>query len=410
MTKKIVITGIGVIAPNGTGKEKFWSAIKSGKSGIDKITRFDVSDYPVKIAGEVKDFDSLQYMERKETKLLSRTAQFALAATKLALDDAAMNLDSENLTRVGVIFGTSTGGQDVHEQQLKMFYEKGRIETSPFAPVSINYNLPVGVVASTYKIKGYNLTLSTGCSSGLNAIGCAYDTIMFGKADIIIAGGIDAPILPFTFNAFCNARILAKGNGSPSAASRPFDKHREGYVLAEGAGIVIVEEYEHAKKRNAHIYGEIIGYSNTNDGYSVLGMNPDGNEVVRSMKTALDNAGITVVDYICAHGSSSVVSDKRETQSIKHVFKEKAYGIPISSIKSMIGQPLSAASSLQFITAMLAIEDNYVPPTINYEIPDPDCDLNYIPNKGEQKDIMTAMACSFGMGGSNASVVVKNCQ
>jgi len=406
MDIKVVITGLGVISPNGIGKNNFVSAIKSGKSGIKKITRFDASEYPVKIAGEVNDFEPTTFIDRKDTKLISRTAQFCYAGTKLAIEDADLKIMNEDPYRVGIIFGTSTGGQEIHEQQLENFYKKGISSISPFSPISINYNSAVGYTAAQLKIKGPNLTVSTGCTSGLNSICLGFDFIRNNKADIIIAGGADCPILPFTFNAFCSARVLSKRNGNPETTSRPFDKERSGYVLSEGAGIVVLENYEHAIRRNANIYGEILGYGITNDGYSLLGMEPEGKEVVESIKLALENAGIKEVDYICAHGSSSVVADKRETKSIKEVFGEKAYSIPISSIKSMIGQPLSSAGCLQLITALIAINENFIPPTINYEYPDPECDLDYVPNKYREVKVNTALINSFGMGGNNVSIIV----
>jgi len=409
MKRRVVVTGLGVIAPNGIGKDNYWQAIRSGVSGISKISSFDVSEYPVKIAGEVKDFNPLEYMGRKEVKLLSRFAQFALASTRMAVEDANLKIENEDNYRVGVAVGTAIGGFEIGERECATYYKNGINTVHPFSAMAMNPNSAVGVIAFEFKVKGPNITISTGCSAGMSAIGYAYDTILNNKADIMFTGGSEAPLLPVTFDSFCQAQVLTKGNGDPTKASRPFDKLRDGYVLGEGAGIVILEEMNHALARGAKIYAEILSYAMTNDSYSMLKMEPSGKEVAKTISLALRDAGLNSenIDYICAHGSSSIVADKRETQAIKSAFGEYAYKLAISSIKSMIGQSLSASASLQFITAVLAMENSCIPPTINYEYPDPECDLNYVPNQFHKDEVDTVLVNSFGLGGNNISMVIK---
>jgi 3-oxoacyl-[acyl-carrier-protein] synthase II len=404
-----VVTGLGVIAPNGIGKDNYWASIKAGKSGITRMSKFDVSRYSSQIAGEVNGFDPETYMSKKMAKFMSRFAQFALASSKMAIEDARLELSEEDRCRMGVALGTAVGGQQVAEEQYEIFHEKGVDRISPFSAMAMNSNAGVGAIAIELKIRGPNITISTGCSAGVNAIGYAFDTICNGRAEVMIAVGAEAPLFPVTFDFFCAAQVLSRRNGDPRKASRPFDRFRDGYVLSEGAGAVILEKMEHALERGAKIYGEVAGYGITNDSYSMLKMEPTGKEVARTMRIALENAGLAPedIDYINAHGSSSLVADKRETIAIKSAFGNYAYKIPISSIKSMIGQPLAATGSIQFITAALAIENNCLPPTINYEEPDPDCDLDYVPNQARGHEVRVAMINSFGQGGNNTSVILK---
>jgi len=418
-SRKVVITGLGVITPNGTGVPRFRDSLLKGVSGINKITRFDTSDYPTKIAGEVKDFSPTDYIEPKIAKRLSRFAQFAFSAAKMALEDAKIKIqnngwDEDFSYRVGIVLGTSIGGQEVDEEQYEIFKNKGVNRINPIASMAINNNMAVGFIAQEFNIKGPNLTISTGCSSGLNAIACASDLIRNNKADIVIAGGSEAPITPFAFDTFCAAQALTKRNDNPEKASRPFDKYRDGYILSEGSGIVILEDSNFALKRGASIYAEIAGYAITNDAYSLLKMEPSGKEVSRTIKFALKNAGLSPesIDYINAHGSSSVVSDSRETKAIKDVFGERAYQIPISSIKSMIGQPLAATGAIQVIASVISMKEGCIPPTINYEYPDPECDLDYVPNKIRKHKINTVLINAFGLGGNNISLIIKkwNCE
>jgi 3-oxoacyl-[acyl-carrier-protein] synthase II len=409
MRQRVVITGLGVIAPNGIGKDNYWVSMKAGKSGIGRITKFDVSQYPTQIAGEINEFDPVRYMSNKKVKFLSRFAQLALASSKMAIEDARLELSKEDRYRVGVALGTAVGGQQIAEEQYEIFQKKGVDGVSPFSAMIMNPNAGVGAIAIELKIGGPNITISTGCSAGLNAIGYAFETICNGRADLMIAVGAEAPLFPVTFDFFCAAHVLSRRNGDPRKASRPFEKFRDGYVLSEGAGAVILEKMEHALERGAKIYGEVAGYGITNDSYSMLKMEPTGKEVARTMRIALDNAGLAPedVDYINAHGSSSPIADKRETRAIKLAFGDYAYKVPISSIKSMIGQSLAATGSIQFITAALAIENNCLPPTINYEESDPDCDLDYVPNQARVHEVGVAMVNSFGQGGNNTSVILK---
>lgn len=409
MRQRVVITGLGVIAPNGIGKDNYWVAIREGESGIARVTKFDVSQYPTQIAGEINGFDPAKYMSKKKAKFMSRFTQFALASAKMAIEDARLELSQEDRYRVGVSLGTAIGGLQIVEEQCEIFHEKGVEEVSSYSAMAMNPNAGVGVIAVELRLGGPNITISTACSAGLNAIGYAFDTIRNGKADIMVAVGAEAPLFPVTFDSFCAAQVLSRRNRDPGKASRPFEKFRDGYVLSEGAGAVILEKMEHAVERGAKIYGEVAGYGITNDRYSMHKMEPTGREVARTMRIALDNAGLVPedVNYINAHGSSSLVADKRETKAIKLAFGNYAYKIPISSIKSMIGQPLAATGSIQFITAALAIENNCLPPTINYEEPDPDCDLDYVPNQARAHEVRAAMVNSFGQGGNNISLILK---
>ncbi len=409
MRQRVVVTGLGVIAPNGIGKDNYWTSLKGGKSGISRITSFDVSQYPTQIAGEIKDFDPTKYMSKKKAKFMSRFTQFALASAKMAVEDTRLELSREDKNRAGVALGTAISGLQIVEEQCEIFHEKGVEGVSPFSAMAMNPNAGVGAIAIELKVGGPNITISTGCSAGLNAIGYAFETIYSGRADLMVVVGAEAPLFPVTFDSFCAAHVLSRRNGDPRKASRPFERFRDGYVLSEGAGAVILEELEHALKRGAKIYGEVAGYGITNDTYSMLKMEPTGKEVARTMRIALENAGLVPedVDYINAHGSSSLTADKRETRAIKLAFGNYAYKIPISSIKSMIGQPLAATGSIQFITAALAIENNCLPPTINYEEPDPECDLDYVPNQARMHELRVAMVNSFGQGGNNTSVILK---
>ncbi|MDH5173847.1 MAG: beta-ketoacyl-[acyl-carrier-protein] synthase II [Elusimicrobiota bacterium] len=409
MKQRVVVTGLGVIAPNGIGKDNYWIAIKEGRSGISRVTKFDVSKYPTRIAGEVNEFDPEKYMSKRKARFMSRCAQFALASAKMAIEDSGLELSREDRCRVGIALGTAIGGLQIAEEQCEIFHEKGVNGVSPFSAMTMNPNAGVGVITVELRLGGPNVTIVTGCSAGLNAIGYAFDTICNDKADIMIAVGAEAPLFPFTFDSFCVAHVLSRRNGDPGKASRPFERFRDGYVLSEGAGAVILEKMEHAVERGAKIYGEVAGYGITNDRYSMYKMEPTGREVARTMRIALDSAGLAPedVNYINAHGSSSLVADKRETRAVRLAFGNYAYKIPVSSIKSMIGQPLAATGSIQFITAALAIENNCLPPTINYEEPDPDCDLDYVPNQSRAHEVRVAMVNSFGQGGNNVSAVLK---
>lgn len=409
MPHRAVITGLGIIAPNGIGKDKYWQSIIAGKSGIRRISRFDTSQFPSHIGGEVLDFNPCEFMEKKKARLLSRFAQFALAATRMSLGDAALQIEKEDLYRVGISMGTSMGGKDVDEEQQKAFFEKGCGSASPLSLPLISSNFAVATIASEYGIRGPNVTLSTGCTSGLNAIAYASDLVANNKADLVIAGGSEAALIPTVFEGFCVAGVLSKKEGAPETLSRPFEKNRDGYILSEGCGIVIIESLEHALQRQAHIYAELAGYGTTNDAYSLVRMEPTGKEVARAIEIALHNAdaGPRDIDYVNAHGSSSPLTDKRETNAIKQVFSDHAYKMSVSSIKSMVGQPLAAAGGFQIVSTALSIQEDTIPPTINYEERDPECDLDYTPNYCRKRQINTALVNSFGLGGNNISMVLK---
>ncbi|MBN1384500.1 MAG: beta-ketoacyl-[acyl-carrier-protein] synthase family protein [Elusimicrobia bacterium] len=407
-TSRAVITGLGVVSPNGIGKDTYWESVKSGKPGIDKIRGFDATQYPTRIAGEVSDFVPSNYMERKEAKRLSRFAQFAVASTRMAIDDSCLKI--EDPYRVGVVLGTAVGGLEIAEKECRAFYTRGMNYVNPYSSMMMNPNSAVGMITIKFNIRGPNATVSTGCSAGVSAVAYAFDLIRNDRADIVITGGIEAPLFPVTFDSFCAAHVLTKQNKNPSKASRPFDKLRDGYVLGEGGGMIVLEKLEHALKRRAQIYAEVCGYATTNDCYNMYKIEPTGTEVANAMELCLNNADLTEkdIDYISAHGSSSVAGDKRETNAIKTALGEAAYKIPISSIKSMIGQSLSASSALQVITSALVVKSNCIPPTINYEEPDPECDLDYVPNKFRNgKDINTVLVNSFGAGGNNICMAMN---
>ncbi len=428
MKPRVVITGIGVVAPNGIGKDAYWHALLAGKSGIKNFSRFDVTQYPSKIAGEVDDLELKKYY-KKRTVWLSRFAKLALTAAHMAVEDAQLKLTDQCILddsvekkeverryqtndnrHIGVAIGTAIGGLEIAEREVEIFHKQGVDKISPFTVMAMNPNSAVGVIALELNIKGPNLTISTGCSSGLVAIGYSYDTIRDNKADVMITGGAEAPLLQVTFDSFCRANMLTKHNDNPVKASRPFEKFRDGYVLSEGAGIVVLEKMDYALARGAHIYAELVGYEISNDCYSMVKTEPTGEEVARTMSSALEKAAFSSqeVDYINAHGSASPVTDNRETRAIKISLGKHAYNVPVSSIKSMIGQPLAAAGAIQFITSTLVVKNNWVPPTINYEFPDPECDLDYVPNKARNgKEINVALMNAFGAGGNNVSMVVR---
>ncbi|AYO30433.1 MAG: 3-oxoacyl-[acyl-carrier-protein] synthase [Thermoanaerobacteraceae bacterium] len=407
--KRVVITGIGVISPVGTGKEKFWDSLIQGKSGIDLITRFNCDDFPTKIAGEVKDFNPEDYIEKKELKRLDRFTQFAIAATKMALEDSRLNLSSIDNDRVGVVMGSGIGGSETWEEQHNTLIEKGPKRVSPFFIPMMIANMASGQVSMAFNLKGPNFTVVTACASGTNAIGEAFRILQRNDADIMVAGGTEAPITPLSLAGFSSMKALSTRNDEPHKASRPFDKDRDGFVMGEGAGVMILETLDHALKRNAHIYAEVIGYGTTADAYHLTQPAPEGEGAARAMKAAIDDAGIKPgqVDYINAHGTSTPLNDKFETLAIKNAFGEHAYNLAISSTKSMTGHLLGAAGAVEMIATVFTVTSGEIPPTINYDCADPECDLNYVPNKSVKKDISIAMSNSMGFGGHNACVIVK---
>lgn len=409
MKKRVVVTGIGAITPIGIGKDAYWQALKLGKSGIDRISKFDPSDYDTQIAAEVKDFDPNQYIDKKEAKRMDRFTQFAVAASKMALEDAAIDTEKIDPYRFGVVLGSGIGGIETLEKEHEKLLTKGPGRVSPFFIPMMISNIGAGQVSMTFGAKGPNTTVVTACASSTNSIGEAFKIIQRGDGDIMITGGAEASITPLSIAGFCSMKAMSTRNDDPKGASRPFDKDRDGFVMGEGAGILILEELEHALKRGAHIYGEIVGYGMSADAYHITAPAPEGEGAARAMKNALIDAHIQpeAVDYINAHGTSTPYNDKFETMAIKSVFGEHAYRLAVSSTKSMTGHLLGAAGAIEAIACIMAINDHFLPPTINYTTPDPECDLDYVPNKGREREVNYALSNSLGFGGHNASILFK---
>ncbi len=408
MKKRVVITGMGVISPIGSGVELFWENVKKGKCGVSEIEAFDTTDYTVKIAAEVKDFDPKNYMEKKEAKRQDRYCQFAVAASELAVKDSGLNVDAINNERFGVIIGSAVGGIQTIEDEIGKLNEKGPDRVSTFFIPMMLPNIASGIVAIKYKAKGINFCPVTACASGSNAIGEAYKRIQDGICDIMLAGGTEAAITRASIAGFTSLTALSTST-DVNRASIPFDKDRDGFVMGEGSGILVLEEYEHAINRGARIYAEVAGYGSTCDAYHITSPDPSAEGSSRSMQDAIDDAGITPneVGYINAHGTSTPYNDKFETLAIKKVFKDKAKEVPVSSTKSMTAHMLGAAGAVEAIVCAKALQDSFIPATINYVNADPDCDLDYVPNVGRQKEIEYALSTSLGFGGHNAALVIK---
>lgn len=409
MKRRVAITGIGVISPVGTGKEKFWEALKAGRSGVGPVTRFKADDFPTRIAGEVKDFDPAAFLEKKDLKRMDRFAQYAVAASKMAVADAGLELDKEDRERIGVILGTGIGGTETFEEQHQILLEKGPGRISPFFIPMMIANMGAAQVAIILGLRGANFTVVNACAASANALGAALRTIQYGEADVVISGGSEASVTPMALGGFCAMKALSTRNDEPERASRPFDRLRDGFVLGEGAGVVILESLEHAQRRGARIYAELAGYGCTADAYHITAPAPDGEGAARAMRLALEDAGLTVedVDYINAHGTSTDLNDRLETEAIKKVFGPRAYQLAVSSIKSMTGHLLGAAGAVELIATVLTVYEGIVPPTINYENPDPDCDLDYVPNTARRLDVRAALSNSLGFGGHNVALAVK---
>ena len=405
---RVAVTGLGVISPIGTGKENFWAACLAGKNGIGKITRFDATGYTSQIAGEVLDFDPVQFIDKKEIKRMDRYTQFALAATRLAVDDAQLkNIDSE---RAGVFVGAGIGGMETLHNQYEKLFTKGASRISPFFIPMMIANMAAGNIAIAFKLQGPCECIVTACASGTNAIGDAYRAIQRGEADVMFAGGTEAAISPAGVSGFAAMKALcADHNDDPAHASRPFDKNRSGFVMGEGAGIIVLENLEHAKARGAHIYAELVGYGRNDDAYHITTPAPGGITQAKCMKLALDDAGLKPeeIDYINAHGTSTKFNDRGETEAIKNLFGEHAYKLAVSSTKSMTGHMLGAAGGVEAIATVLSVENDIVHPTINYETPDDGLDLNYVPNTAQARTVNAAISNSFGFGGHNACLTFK---
>jgi 3-oxoacyl-[acyl-carrier-protein] synthase II len=410
--RRVVVTGVGVIAPNGIGTDNFWDSLIHGRSGIRKITHFDASSYSSKMAGEVHDFDPLNYMDSKSARRMDRFAQFAAACTKMAMDDANLGASDRNSDRTGIALGSALGGIPSAEEQHSIFIEKGLKRVDPLLAIKIFPGGALGQVSVEFGIRGHSNTISSACAAGADSVGYAFYVIKNDLADVMITGGAEAPIVPLTFGAFCLISALSTRDGDATKASRPFDKERDGFVMGEGAGILILESLDHAIKRDAHIYAEMLSYATTNDAYHMAQPLPTGDQARKSMELALRAAKIdpSEVDYINAHGSSTVLNDKTETKIIKQIFGENSYQIPISSNKSMIGHALGAAGSIELIASVLTIRHQIIPPTINYEFPDPECDLDYVPNEGREGSITTVLKNSYGFGGKNSNIIIRKCE
>jgi 3-oxoacyl-[acyl-carrier-protein] synthase II len=407
--RRVVVTGVGVVSPLGTGNQKNWDALVSGTSGIGHITRFDASQMPVKIAGEVKDFIAEDFIDKKEIKKMDLFIQYSLAASQFAMEDSGLIIDDTNAERVGVLVGAGLGGLPTIEKYHSAFLEGGYKKISPFFIPMLIINLAPGHISIKFGAKGPNISSVSACATSTHSIGDAYHIIKRGDADAMIAGGTESTVTPLGIGGFAVMKALSDRNDDPQAASRPFEKNRNGFVLGEGAGIVILEEYESAKKRGAKIYAEIVGYGLTGDAYHLTAPAPGGEGAARCMKMALHNAGINSdqVTYINAHGTSTPMNDLYETMAIKSVFGSSAGKVMVSSTKSMTGHALGAAGGLEAVFTMMAMEKGVVPPTINYQEPDPECDLDYVPNTARDAKIDYAMSNNFGFGGTNATLLFK---
>jgi 3-oxoacyl-[acyl-carrier-protein] synthase II len=405
--RRVVVTGVGMITPLGIGVESSWNNLIAGKSGIKKITQFDSSDFPTKIAGEVEGFNPENYIEIKEIKKMDRFIHFAVAAAKIALDDSGLEIKDSNSERIGVIVGSGIGGLCTIERYHSVVLEKGPRKISPFFIPMLVINLASGQISIKFGAKGPNSAVATACASGSHAIGDAYRIIQRGEADAMIAGGTEAVITSLGIGGFNAMKALSTRNNEPEKASRPFDVDRDGFVMGEGAGILILECLENAKSRGAKIYAEIKGYGMTADAYHITAPSPNGEGAARCMKITLKDAGINPeeVDYINAHGTSTKYGDELETSAIKTVFGEYAYKVAISSTKSMTGHLLGAAGGVEAVIAILSIYNDIIPPTINLDNPDPECDLDYVPYKARSKKINYALTNSFGFGGTNACIL-----
>ena len=406
---RVVITGIGVISQIGIGKETFFKALEQGQNGIDRITKFDPSKFSSQMAGEVKDFNPENYMDKKEAKRSVRFIQFAMAATKMALEDAKLTITPELAPEIGVLIGSGIGGIEILEEQAYILRDKGPDRCSPFMVPWMICDMAAGMVAIQTGAKGPNTCVVTACATGTHSIGDAFKIIQRGDAKVMITGSTEASITPLGVAGFAAARALSTRNHEPQKASRPFDKNRDGFVMGEGCGIVILETLEYALSRGAKIYGELIGYGMSGDAYHITAPSPEGEGAVRAIEAALKDAKIKPekVNYINAHGTSTELNDKFETMAIKKVFGDHAYKLKISSTKSLIGHLLGASGSVEFIATLLAISQDIIHPTINYETPDPECDLDYVPNQSIKAPVEVAISNSFGFGGHNAILVVK---
>lgn len=407
--RRVVVTGLGALTPVGNSAEEYWAAITQGKSGIGPITKFDAKNLPTRIAGEVKNFDPLKWVDKKEARRLDPYLKYAIACAAMAVEDAALNVEKVERTRFGVLVGSGIGGITTLLESHKDLLEKGPDRVSPFFIPMLIINMASGLISMRYGAKGPNSAVVTACATGNHAIGDAFKVIQRNDADVMIAGGAEAIITELTFAGFCQMKAMSTRNDEPTKASRPFDADRDGFVCSEGGGLVILESLEHAVKRDARIYAEVLGYGMTSDAYHMTAPDPEGDGAARCMAAAIRDAGVapTDVGYINAHGTSTPYNDKFETMGIKRVFGSHATRLPVSSTKSMIGHLLGAAGGVEAIASILAIHHGLLPPTINYETPDPECDLDYVPNQARKQEVEVALSNAFGFGGTNATLVFR---
>lgn len=413
MDRRVVVTGLGVITPIGNTVKDFWDSLLAGRGGVARLTAFDPSNFSCQVAAEVKDFNPKDFMSDKETRKLDRFVQFGLAAAKNAVNESGLDLSKEDLTRIGVVIGSGIGGLHTIERECSAYLErgpeKGPSKIRPFLIPMLIANMAAGQVSISMGLKGPNTATVTACASGNNALGEAFKIIQRGDADVMVSGGAEGATTPMGFGGFCALRAMTLRNDDPERACRPFDKERDGFVMGEGAGMLILEEYERAKKRSAPIYCEVIGYGMSGDAYHMTAPDPTGDGARRCMEASLKDAKVDIkdVDYLNAHGTSTVLNDKIETMAIKSLFKESAKSLAISSTKSMTGHLLGAAGGAEAAVCALSIKDGVIAPTINYEYPDPECDLDYVPNTARKKDIKIAISNALGFGGHNATLAFR---
>jgi 3-oxoacyl-[acyl-carrier-protein] synthase II len=409
LKRRVVVTGVGLVTPCGIGIDNVWNNILNGQSGIGPITRFDITQFDTKFAGEIKEFTPEDYIQPKEVKKMDLFIQYAIAAAQIAVNDAGLDMGREDSERVGVVVGTGLGGLPTIEKYHSVLLERGPGRITPFFIPMLIANEAPGHIAIQHGFKGPNLCIVTACATGAHSIGEACRIIQYGDADVMVAGGSEANLTPLTVGGFNAMKALSTRNDDPLKASRPFERDRDGFVVAEGSGIVILEELEHATKRGAKIYAEMAGYGYNGDAYHITAPCPDGDGFIRCIRMALKDALLSPddVDYINAHGTSTKLNDYVETLSIKEVFKEKAYKTPVSSTKSMTGHLLGAAGAIEAIFSVLSIRDQVCPPTINYENPDPECDLDYVPNTARNHAINVVVSNAFGFGGTNSALVFR---
>lgn len=407
-SKRVVITGLGALSPLGNDVKTSWNNAVNGVSGIGPITRVNADEYPAKVAAELKDFKIEDYMDKKDARKMDRFTQYAVVSAKMAVEDAGLDINESNADRVGVWVGSGIGGLETLEQQFETFLTKGPRRVSPFFVPMMIPDMATGQISISLGAKGVNSCTVTACATGTNSIGDAFKVIQRGDADVMISGGTEAPLTRMSFAGFSANKALST-NPDPKTASRPFDKNRDGFVMGEGAGIVVLEELEHALNRGATIYAEVVGYGSTGDAYHITAPAPNGEGGVRAMKEAIKDAGLSPehIDYINAHGTSTPYNDKFETIAIKEVFGEHAYKLAVSSTKSMTGHLLGAAGGIEAIFSVLAIKEGIIPPTINIETPDEDCDLDYVPDKARRQDVNVVLSNSLGFGGHNATLIFK---